>query len=63
MPALARLSEQQRTVVVLVHGYGWRQAEVARLLGINASTVRDYLNRAIDRLRDEMEVSDVNGRT
>ncbi len=63
MPALARLSEQQRTVVVLVHGYGWRQAEVARLLGINASTVRDYLNRAIDRLRDVMEVSDVNGRT
>lgn len=42
MPALARLSEQQRTVVVLVHGYGWRQAEVARLLAINASTVRDY---------------------
>ena len=61
MPALARLSEQQRTVVVLVHGYGWRQAEVARLLGINASTVRDYLNRAIDRLRNELEVSDVNG--
>ena len=63
LPALAGLSEQQRTVVVLVHGYGWRQAEVARLLGVNASTVRDYLNRAINRLRDELEVSDVNGRT
>jgi DNA-directed RNA polymerase specialized sigma24 family protein len=63
LPALARLSEQQRTVVVLVQGYGWRQAEVARLLGVNASTVRDYLNRALDRLRDELEVSDVNDRT
>jgi DNA-directed RNA polymerase specialized sigma24 family protein len=63
MPALALLSEQQRTVVVLVHGYGWRQVEVARLLGINASTVRDHLNRAMDRLREELEVSDVNGRT
>ena len=63
MPALARLSEQQRTVVVLVHGYGWRQADVARLLAINPSTVRDYLNRAIDRLRDDLEVSDVNGRS
>lgn len=61
MPALSRLSGQQRTVVVLVHGYGWRQAEVARLLEINPSTVRDYLNRAIDRLRNELEVSNVNG--
>jgi len=63
LPALSRLSEQQRTVVVLVHGYGWRQAEVARLLGINASTVNDYLNRAIDRLRSELEVSDVSRRS
>ncbi len=63
LPALARLSEQQRTVVVLVHGYGWRQAEVARLLSVNASTVRDYLNRALDRLREELEVSDVNSPT
>ncbi len=62
LPALARLSEQQRTVVLLVHGYGWRQAEVARLLGINSSTVRDYLNRAIVRLRQELEASDVSRR-
>jgi DNA-directed RNA polymerase specialized sigma24 family protein len=62
LPALSRLSEQQRTVVVLVHGYGWRQAEVARLLGISPSTVHDYLNRAIDRLRTELEVSDVHRR-
>jgi DNA-directed RNA polymerase specialized sigma24 family protein len=60
LPALSRLSEQQRTVVVLVHGYGWRQAEVARLLGVSPSTVWDYLNRAIDRLRVELEVSDVH---
>jgi RNA polymerase sigma factor (sigma-70 family) len=60
LPALSRLSEQQRTVVVLVHGYGWRQAEVARLLGVNPSTVRDYLTRAVDRLRNELEVHDVN---
>ena len=36
--------------MVLLHGYGWRQAEVARLLGITPSTVHDYLNRALDRL-------------
>jgi DNA-directed RNA polymerase specialized sigma24 family protein len=60
LPALSRLPEQQRIVVVLVHGYGWRQAEVARLLNVNPSTIRDYLNRALDRLRRELEVSDVH---
>lgn len=62
MPALSRLSEQQRTVVVLVHGYDWRQAEVARLLDVSPSTVRDYLERGIERLRRDMEVRDVHGR-
>ncbi len=60
LPALSRLPDQQRIVVVLVHGYGWRQAEVARLLEINPSTVRDYLNRAIERLRRELEASDAH---
>ncbi len=62
LPALSRLPKQQRIVVVLVYGYGWRQAEVARLLEINSSTVRDYLNRAIDRLRRELEVTDASRR-
>lgn len=57
-PALARLSGQQRTIVVLVHGYGWPQAEVAALFGINPSTVREHLNRALARLRQELVVSD-----
>ena len=56
VPALARLSAQQRTVVVLVHAYGWSQAEVATLLEINPSTVREHMNRALARLRDELEV-------
>jgi RNA polymerase sigma factor (sigma-70 family) len=60
LPALGRLSIQQRTVVVLVHGYGWRQSEVAELLEINPSTVREHLNRALDRLRTDLEVSDAN---
>lgn len=56
VPALARLSAQQRTVVVLVHAYGWSQAEVATLLEISPSTVREHMNRALARLRDELEV-------
>jgi RNA polymerase sigma factor (sigma-70 family) len=62
MPALARLPEQQRIVAVLVHGYGWRQAEVARLLEVNPSTVHDYLTRAIDHLRRDLEVTDASER-
>jgi DNA-directed RNA polymerase specialized sigma24 family protein len=59
LPALARLSAQQRTVVLLVHAYGWSQADVATLLEISSSTVREHMNRALARLRDELEVRNV----
>jgi hypothetical protein len=55
LPALSRLPEQQRTVVVLVHGFSWRQSEVAELMGISPSTVREHLQRALGRLRHELE--------
>ena len=57
VPALARLSEQQRTAVVLVHAFGWSQTEVARLFEVNVSTVREHLARGLARLRDAMGVS------
>ncbi len=59
IPALNRLSTQQRTAVLLVYAFGWRQTEVAALLDISPRTVRTHLGRAIDRLRDELEVRDV----
>ena len=59
VPALARLSAQQRTVVLLVHAYSWSQADVATLLEISPSTVREHMNRALARLRDELEVRNV----
>ncbi len=62
VPALSRLTEQQRTIVLLVHGYDWRQAEVADLLGVSPSTVQDHLAKAIDRLRNELEVDSVERR-
>lgn len=58
LPSLARLSTQQRTTVVLVHAFGWPQAEVAELLDINPSTVREHLRRALERLRADLEVHD-----
>jgi DNA-directed RNA polymerase specialized sigma24 family protein len=56
VPALVALSEQQRVVVVLVHGYGWSQREVADMLGVAASTVQTHLERALGRLRAALEV-------
>ena len=60
MPALSHLSEQQRTVVVLIHAFGWSQTEVARVLDITVSTAREHLSRALGHLRDELVVCDAS---
>jgi RNA polymerase sigma factor (sigma-70 family) len=57
-PALARLSEQQRAAVVLVHGYAMSQREAAETLGISVSTLREHLDRGMTRLRNELEEHD-----
>jgi len=49
--ALAGLSSRQRSVVVLVHGYGWTHSEVAELLGVSRSSVRSHLERGLSSLR------------
>jgi DNA-directed RNA polymerase specialized sigma24 family protein len=56
IPALAELSEMQRTVVYLVEGCGWGLTDTARLLDISVSTVRNHLARAMARLRAALEV-------
>lgn len=55
--AMAILSEQQRTAVVLVHGYGMTLREVAELMNVSIATVRTHCERALDRLRNVLEVS------
>ena len=54
--ALARLSERQRVVVVLVHSLGWSQTETAELLGVSLGTVHTHLERGLKRLRSELGV-------
>jgi RNA polymerase sigma-70 factor (ECF subfamily) len=58
--ALTALSEQQRAVVMMVHGYGISQRETADILGISVSTAREHLARAMDRLRQHTEVHDAH---
>jgi RNA polymerase sigma-70 factor (ECF subfamily) len=49
--ALARLPERQRLVFVMSHFEGRTSREVSTLTGLNESTVRVHLFRAIRRLR------------
>ena len=55
--ALARLSRRQRTAVVLVHSLGWTHDEVAEVMGVSVSTVRNHLARGMAKLRRFLEVS------
>lgn len=49
--ALARLPDRQRSVFMLSHYEGCTSREVSALTGLNESTVRVHLFRAIRRLR------------
>ncbi len=52
--AVNRLPASQRTAVMLVHAFGWKQRDVAELLGVTPSTVQQSLQRGIARLTDEL---------
>lgn len=56
LSALGDLSERQRVAVLLVHGWGWTHQEVAELMGVSASTVRNHLSRGLDSLRSRLGV-------
>lgn len=53
---LEQLTEQQRVVILLVHGFDWSQAEVAELLEVTPSTVHATLARALAHLKRHLEV-------
>jgi DNA-directed RNA polymerase specialized sigma24 family protein len=54
--ALAQLSEQQRIVVVLLHGYEWTMSEVAELLGVSKSTIQNHAERGLAALQQRLGV-------
>lgn len=57
-PAIASLSEKQRSAVVLVHGFGWTITEVAELWGVTFSTVSAHIDRAMAKLRKRLGVEE-----
>ena len=58
--ALQRLSDRQRSCVVLIAGYGMSFAETAEVLAITKPTVQKHLERGLERLRGELGV-DLSG--
>jgi DNA-directed RNA polymerase specialized sigma24 family protein len=60
VPAIARVSEAQRCAVVLVVGFGYPLREAAEVLGVTASTVHRDCERALARLRFELEVENAH---
>ena len=57
LPAvLSSLTPNQRAAVVLVHGYGYTEREVADLIGVSRWTVRTHVDRALTRLRSSLGV-------
>ena len=55
LAALGVLTEQQRSAVVLVHGFGWTLAETAEVLGVRVSTVRNHVRRGLAKLHAALE--------
>lgn len=54
---LARLSDRERLVVMLVNGFQWSLAEVAELLDVSKSTVQTHAERGMAKLRSGMGVT------
>lgn len=52
--ALARLSERQRSVVVLTHLYGYTMIEAAEVLGMSVGTAKTHAARGLRALRREL---------
>ena len=55
--ALRELTEPQRVAVILHHCFDWTYQEVAEVLGIKVSSVRNHLERGINKLRLTLGVS------
>jgi DNA-directed RNA polymerase specialized sigma24 family protein len=54
--ALARLSDRQRTVVMLLYCFDWSLSEVAEMMGTAKGTIQLHARRAMSKLRADLGV-------
>jgi RNA polymerase sigma factor (sigma-70 family) len=59
LSAVESLREEERDVVVCRYFLELSEAETAETLGLRRGTVKSRLSRALDRLRERLEVDDV----
>ena len=57
VPELRRLSDRQRTAVVLRHSFGCTYGEISRVMGVSVPTVQKHVERALAKLRRRLEVA------
>ncbi|MGB5168896.1 MAG: sigma-70 family RNA polymerase sigma factor [Acidimicrobiia bacterium] len=57
VPELRRLSDRQRTAVVLRHSFGCTYDEISRVMGVSVPTVQKHVERALGKLRSTLEVA------
>lgn len=57
--ALSRLTEEERTIIVLRYSAGYTSKEIGKLLEMKDSTVRSKLMRSTDKLRDMLHTNEV----
>lgn len=58
--ALQELPDTQRIAVWLAHGCGWTHTEIAYVLDVSPSTVATHVSRGLQRLRNELGVTDAH---
>jgi RNA polymerase sigma factor (sigma-70 family) len=56
-PALRRLSDRQRTAVVLKQSFGCTYDEISQVMGVSIPTVQKHIERALVKLRRRLEVA------
>lgn len=61
LQALAVLPPQQREAIILLYAYGYKHREIARMTGMNLSTVKSRVYQGTEKLRQMLRKEDFYG--